>query len=52
MSKFGKLKIPIKVQDGKIWIVRDTVVVKKGDKINEDAAEILKKLNIKPYSRH
>ncbi|WP_243666791.1 50S ribosomal protein L10 [Vulcanisaeta sp. JCM 16159] len=48
MSKFGKLKIPIKVQDGKIWIVKDTVVVKKGDKINEDAAEILKKLNIKP----
>ncbi|MGC9152592.1 MAG: 50S ribosomal protein L10 [Vulcanisaeta sp.] len=48
MSKFGKLKIPIKVQDGKIWIVKDTVVVKKGDKINEDAAEILKKLNVKP----
>ncbi|MFB6470508.1 MAG: 50S ribosomal protein L10 [Vulcanisaeta sp. AZ3] len=48
MSKFGKLKIPIRVQDGKIWIVKDTVVVKGGDKINEDAAEILKKLNIKP----
>ena len=48
MSKFGKLKIPIKVQDGKIWIVKDTVVVRKGDKINEDAAEILKKLNIRP----
>ncbi len=48
MSKFGKLKIPIKVQDGKIWVVRDTVVAKKGDKINEDAAEILKKLNVKP----
>jgi large subunit ribosomal protein L10 len=48
MSKFGKLKIPIRVQDGKIWIVKDTVVVKKGDKVNEDAAEILKKLNIKP----
>lgn len=49
MSKFGKLKIPIKVQDGKIWIVKDTVVAKRGgDKINEDAAEILKKLNVKP----
>ncbi len=48
MSKFGKLKIPIKVQDGKIWIVKDTVIVKKGDKINEDAAEILKKLSIRP----
>ncbi|MCG2886814.1 MAG: 50S ribosomal protein L10 [Vulcanisaeta sp.] len=48
MSKFGKLKIPIKVQDGKIWVVRDTVVVKRGEKVSEDAAEILKKLNIKP----
>lgn len=48
MSKFGKLKIPIRVQENKIWIVKDTVVVKGGDKINDDVAEILKKLNIRP----
>ncbi|WP_069807387.1 50S ribosomal protein L10 [Vulcanisaeta thermophila] len=48
MSKFGKLKIPIRVQDGKIWIVKDTVVARPGDKITEDVADILSKLKVKP----
>lgn len=48
LSKFGACKIPTKVQEGSVWIVKDTVVVKKGDVINADLADILKKLNIKP----
>ncbi len=48
LSKFGKLKVPTRVQDGKIWVVKDVVVAKPGDEISPDLAEILRKLNIKP----
>ncbi len=48
LSKFGKLRVPTRVQGGKIWVVKDTVVAKPGDTISADLAEILKKLNIKP----
>ena len=48
LSKFGKLRIPTRVQDGKIWIVKDVVVAKPGDKVSPELAEILQKLKIKP----
>jgi len=48
ISKFNALKIPIKIEEGSIWITRDTVVAKKGDVISPDLADILKRLNIKP----
>jgi|FaiFalDrversion2_1042247.scaffolds.fasta_scaffold09895_2 large subunit ribosomal protein L10 len=48
MSEFGKLKIPVGVEGGKIAIKKDTVVAKKGDVISKDLASILRKLNIKP----
>jgi len=48
LSKFGKLKIPTRVQGGKIWVAKDTVVAKPGDVISADLAEILKKLKIRP----
>ncbi|MEM0023945.1 MAG: 50S ribosomal protein L10 [Thermofilaceae archaeon] len=48
MSLFGKLKIPIRVMEGTIWVVSDTVVAKKGDVITPELAELLGKLNIKP----
>ncbi|MEM1547374.1 MAG: 50S ribosomal protein L10 [Candidatus Methanomethylicia archaeon] len=48
LSKFGACKIPTKVQEGAVWIIKDTVAVKRGNIISADLADILKKLNIKP----
>ncbi|RLE83156.1 MAG: 50S ribosomal protein L10 [Thermoprotei archaeon] len=48
LSLFGKLKIPTRIQEGSIWITKDTVVAKKGDMISAELAELLKKLDIKP----
>ncbi|MEM0344356.1 MAG: 50S ribosomal protein L10 [Thermofilaceae archaeon] len=48
MSLFGKLKIPIRVMEGTIWVVSDTIVARKGDIITPELAELLGKLNIKP----
>jgi large subunit ribosomal protein L10 len=48
ISKFNALKIPVKIEEGSIWITKDTIVAKKGDIISPDLADILKRLNIKP----
>ena len=48
MSVFGKLKVPIRVQGGTIWIAKDTVVAKPGDTISPELASILQKLGIEP----
>lgn len=47
-SIFGKLKIPTKVQEGTIWVTKDTVVAKPGDKISTELASLLQKLEIMP----
>lgn len=48
MSKFSIFKIPVKIEEGSIWITKDTVVVKKGEIISADLADLLKRLGIKP----
>ncbi len=48
MSLFSKLRIPIRVQEGTIWVTTDTVVAKKGDVITPELAELLGKLGLKP----
>jgi len=48
LSKFGKLKIPTKIEEGSVWVAKDTVIVKKGEKFSKEAIEILNLLNIKP----
>jgi len=48
MSLFNKLKIPIRVQEGTIWVATDTVVAKRGDVITPELAELLGKLGLKP----
>lgn len=48
LSRFGKMKVPTQIKDGKIWVAKDTVVAKAGDKISADLADILRLLNIKP----
>ncbi|MCQ4344744.1 MAG: 50S ribosomal protein L10 [Sulfolobaceae archaeon] len=48
LSVFGKLKIQTKVQEGKIHVVKDTVVAKPGDPIPVEIIPILQKLGIMP----
>ena len=48
LSKFGAAKIQTKIQDGTVWIAKDTVAVKKGETINADIADLLGKLGLKP----
>jgi large subunit ribosomal protein L10 len=48
LSKFGAAKIQTKMQDGTVWISKDTVVAKKGDAISADLADLLGKLGLKP----
>ena len=47
ISTFGSLGIPTKIESGSIWIVRDTVVARKGDVISHELAYILSKLDLK-----
>jgi large subunit ribosomal protein L10 len=48
LSKFGFAKVPTKIQDGSIWIAKDTIAAKKGDTISADVADLLGKLGLKP----
>ncbi|OGI15668.1 50S ribosomal protein L10 [Candidatus Micrarchaeota archaeon RBG_16_49_10] len=41
-----RAKIPAKVQDGKIHVIRETKVAKKGDALSAQTADLLKKLDI------
>lgn len=48
LSKFGAAKIPTKIQDGTVWIAKDTTVVEKGKVISAEVADLLSKLGLKP----
>ncbi|RLE59572.1 MAG: 50S ribosomal protein L10 [Thermoprotei archaeon] len=48
ISLFNKLRIPIRIQEGSIWVTKDTIVARKGERITSDLAELLKRLGIKP----
>jgi large subunit ribosomal protein L10 len=48
LSKFGAAKIPTKIQDGSVWIAKETVAARKGDAISADTADLLGKLGLKP----
>ncbi len=48
ISLFNKLKIPMRIQEGSIWVTKDTVVAKPGDTVSPELAELLAKLGIKP----
>lgn len=48
LSKFGAAKLQTKIQDGTIWIAKDTVVAEKGMQISADLADLLGKLGLKP----
>jgi len=50
ISELGGLGIQIQIQGGKIHIKESKVIVKKGDKISAEAAAVMSKLDIKPFS--
>ena len=48
LTEFKDAGIPTKIDQGTIWIQKDTTPVKKGEVINEKLAAMLGKLDIKP----
>jgi len=50
ISELGSLGIQIKIEKGKINIREPKIIVKKGEKISTTAAEVMNKLDIKPFS--
>ncbi|MCE2499109.1 MAG: 50S ribosomal protein L10 [Nitrosopumilaceae archaeon] len=48
LTEFKEAGIPTKIDQGTIWISRDTTPVHKGEVINDKLASILGKLDIKP----
>jgi len=50
ISELGALGIEIQIEKGKINIKKSKVIVKEGEKIKQAAADIMAKLDIKPFS--
>ncbi len=48
LTEFKEAKIPTKIDQGTIWISKETTPVKKGGVINQKLAALLGKLDIKP----
>jgi large subunit ribosomal protein L10 len=48
ISQLNAVGLPTRIESGSVWINRDTLVVKKGEAINERLASMLSKLGIKP----
>ena len=48
LTDFKEANIPTKIDQGTIWITKDTIPVKKGEPIGEKLAALLGKLDIKP----
>jgi large subunit ribosomal protein L10 len=50
ISELNTAGIPTRIDTGSVWITKDTVVAKKGEKIAAHLAAVLSKLNIAPIS--
>lgn len=50
ISELGALGIQIQIKEGKIEIKQAKIIAKKGEKISQGAADLMGKLNIKPFS--
>ena len=50
ISELGAFGIQIQIEKGKITIKESKVIVKKGQKISSGAADVMNKLDIKPFS--
>jgi len=50
ISELGALGIQIQIEKGKIHIKESKIIAKEGEKISQGAAELMNKLDIKPFS--
>jgi len=50
ISELGALGIQIKIEKGKINIKESKIIAKEGEKISQGAADLMSKLDIKPFS--
>jgi large subunit ribosomal protein L10 len=48
LSEFKAANVPTKIDQGTIWVSKDTVVAKPNDVISTQLASLLSKLNVKP----
>ena len=48
ISQLNSAGLPTRIESGSVWINKDTLVVRKGEKIEERLASVLSKLGIKP----
>jgi len=48
LTEFKEAGVPTKIDQGTIWIAKETIPVKKGEVISEKLAALLGKLDIKP----
>jgi large subunit ribosomal protein L10 len=48
LSEFKEAKVPTKIDQGTIWVSKDTIVAGPGDVISTKLASLLSKMNIKP----
>lgn len=48
LSEFKESNVPTRIDQGTIWVSKDTVVAKPGDVISQKLAALLSKLDVKP----
>lgn len=49
ISQLNEVGLPTRVESGSIWITKDAVVAKKGDKVSPNLAIVLSRLGILPF---
>jgi large subunit ribosomal protein L10 len=47
ISQLNGVGLPTRIESGSVWVAKDTLVVRKGEPINEQLAGVLSKLGIK-----
>jgi len=48
LSEFKETNVPTKIEQGNIWVTKDTIAARSGTIISQKLASLLSKLNIKP----
>lgn len=48
ISQLNSVGLPTRIESGSVWVSKDTLVVRKGEAIDERLASVLSKLGIKP----
>ncbi|MEM2118666.1 MAG: 50S ribosomal protein L10 [Candidatus Bathyarchaeia archaeon] len=48
ISQLNAVGLPTRIESGSVWVSKDTLVVRKGEVIDERLASVLSKLGIKP----